>query len=222
MTTTKIHVMRHGEVDNPDGLLYGRLPGFGLTELGHQMAQRGADYLKETDADITAVIASPLLRAQQTATPTARAYELPIHSDPRLIEAGNIFEGQPVNADRRVLIKPNVLKYYRNPCEPSWGEPYAQIASRMSAALSGALKRAYGHEALVVSHQSPITLLTRFARKQMLAHAPWSRHCSLASITTFIFDDGTLVDIDYVEPSADLLVHAHDMTPGDSEAALKR
>lgn len=214
--------MRHGEVDNPDGVLYGRLPGYGLTPLGHEMARRGADFLVERGADITAVISSPLLRAQLTAAPTAAAYDLPITSDARLIEAGNNFEGLPVNADRSLLWRPSAWKNYLNPLEPSWGEPYARIAERMRAAVSGSLKRARGHEALLVSHQSPITILTRFARKQPLAHAPWSRHCSLASITTFEFEDATLIGIDYAEPSADLLARAQDMTPGDSQAALKR
>ena len=76
MDRTIIHVMRHGEVDNPNGVLYGRLPGFGLTELGHQMAARAADYLQESGADIARVISSPLLRAQLTAAPTAAAYGL--------------------------------------------------------------------------------------------------------------------------------------------------
>ena len=222
MISTKIHVMRHGEVDNPEGVLYGRLPGFALTELGGAMAQRAADHLLESGADISAVIASPLLRAQLTAAPTARAYGLPILSDPRLIEAGNVFEGEAVNSDRMIFFKPGNFKYYANPLRPSWGEPYAQIAARMSAALSSALRLAEGREALVVSHQSPITVLTRFARKQPLAHAPWSRHCSLASLTTFEFVGSTLVAIRYSEPAADLVAEAQDMTPGDSAAALKR
>lgn len=222
MIPTKIHVMRHGEVDNPEGVLYGRLPGFALTELGGAMARRVAEHLVAEGADISAVIASPLLRAQLTAAPTARAYGLPILSDPRLIEAGNVFEGEAVNSDRTIFFKPGNFKYYANPLLPSWGEPYAQIAARMSAALSSALRLAEGREALVVSHQSPITVLTRFARKQPLAHAPWSRHCSLASLTTFEFVGSTLVAIRYSEPAADLVAEAQDMTPGDSAAALKR
>lgn len=222
MSTTRIRVMRHCEVDNPDGLLYGRLPGFGLTELGHEMAERAAAHLVDEGADITVVIASPLLRAQLTAAPTAAAYDLPILSDPRLIEAGNSFEGQAINADRTLLLKPSNWRLYCNPLEPSWGEPYTAIASRMRAAISSALATAQGHEALVVSHQSPITVLTRFARKQPLAHAPWSRHCSLGSITTFEFSGATLVGISYAEPAADLVAQAQDMTPGDSQAALKR
>ncbi|WP_022868554.1 histidine phosphatase family protein [Schaalia vaccimaxillae] len=222
METTTIHVMRHGEVDNPDGILYGRLPGFGLTDLGHAMAQRAADHLVSSQADIARVVASPLKRARQTAAPTARAYGLDVECDPRLIEAGNVFEGQPVNSDRSLLLKPSVWKYYIDPVKPSWGEPYVDIASRMRAAVSGVLRQVRGREALVVSHQNPITTLTRFARRQGLAHAPWSRHCSLGSITSFTFTGNTLVEITYEEPAADLVAQAADMTPGDSQAALKR
>ncbi|PID97478.1 MAG: histidine phosphatase family protein [Actinobacteria bacterium] len=222
MTTTVIHVMRHGEVDNPEGVLYGRLPGFGLTERGHAMAERVADYLVKRDADVTAVIASPLKRAQQSAAPTARAYGLPIRSDVRLVEAASYFEGLPVNSDRVALAHPRYWKYYRAPLRPSWGEPYAEVASRMSAALSGALRIARGHEALLVSHQMPIVTLTRFARGQRLAQSPLSRQCSLASITSFIFDNATLIGIAYEEPAAELLLGAADMTPGRSQAELKR
>ena len=67
---TVIHVMRHGEVDNPDGILYGRLPGYGLTDLGIEMAEAVAEYFVDSGADITHVVASPLLRAQMSAAPT--------------------------------------------------------------------------------------------------------------------------------------------------------
>ena len=140
MDRTIIHVMRHGEVENPNGVLYGRLPGFGLTELGHQMAARAAQYLVDSGADIARVISSPLLRAQLTAAPTAAAYGLSIASDPRLIESDNVFEGLPVNSNRAMLANPKYYKYYCNPLRPSWGEPYRDVASLMSAALSSALR----------------------------------------------------------------------------------
>ena len=111
MDRTIIHVMRHGEVANPDGVLYGRLPGFGLTELGHQMAARAAQYLVESGADIARVISSPLLRAQLTAAPTAAAYGLSIASDPRLIESDNVFEGLPVNSHRAMRVDREPLEH---------------------------------------------------------------------------------------------------------------
>ncbi len=40
---TIVHVLRHGEVFNPDGILYGRIPGYHLSELGVKMAERVAE-----------------------------------------------------------------------------------------------------------------------------------------------------------------------------------
>lgn len=222
MSYTKIHIMRHGEVHNPEGLLYGRMPGFELTARGHAMAKMIADSLLNRGADIAEVIASPLKRAQQTAQPTALAYELPITADTRLIESANHFEGQAVNAHRLALAHPRNWKYFIHPTRPSWGEPYTQVASRMSAAVSAALPRVQGREALLVSHQMPIVSLTRFIKGQPLAHLPMNRKCSLASLTTLTFDGYTLVDITYEEPAATLLQGAADMTPGRSAASLKR
>ena len=204
--------MRHGEVDNPDGVLYGRLPGFGLTGCGQAMAERVARTLVGRGADITHVVASPLLRAQLTAAPTAAAYGLPVESDPRLIESANVFEGLPLGSDPAVLARPAYFKYFVNPLRPSWGEPYADIASRMSAALSAALRSARGHEALVVSHQNPIETLTRFVRGKVLAHPPKSRNVALASLTSFVFSGATLVGLCYEEPAADLVAQAKDLS----------
>ena len=219
---TTIHVMRHGEVDNPHGVLYGRLPGYGLTERGHDMAQAVAEHLVATGADITHVVASPLLRAQLTAAPTAAAYDLPVHHDQRLIEAASVFEGVPVNANRAILAHPTYWRYYVNPMRPSWGESYAEAAERMKAAVAAALKAARGHEALVVSHQMPIVSLQRSLRMQPLGHSPLSRECSLASLTSLIFSDNTLIGMRYSEPAGHLLSGASDMVPGVSAAQLKR
>ena len=74
MVRTTIHIMRHGEVDNPQGVLYGRIPGYHLTPRGHAMAQMVADYLVETGKDITVVTTSPLERAVESGAPTAAAF----------------------------------------------------------------------------------------------------------------------------------------------------
>lgn len=219
---TVIHVMRHGEVDNPEGILYGRLPGYGLTELGQQMAQTVADHFVHTNADITHVIVSPLLRAQQTATPTALAYGIELEHDHHLIEAESVFEGVAVNANPWVLAQPQYWRYYLNPLRPSWGESYEQAAHRMTQAVARALREARGHEALLVSHQMPIVSLQRLIRRQRLGHSPLSRQCSLASLTSLIFNDDVLVGMTYTEPAAHLLSQASDMVPGVSEAQLKR
>ena len=222
MSFTTIHLMRHGEVDNPDGVLYGRLPGFGLTTLGKEMAQTVAEFLVAEGADITHVIASPLLRAQQTAAPTAKAYGLRVEADPRLIEAGSEFEGRQINKNRWALAHPRNWHLYTRPNEPSWGEPYKVIARRMSSAVASAVEEARGHEALLVSHQMPVVMMQRFLDGKPLSHNPLNRQCSLASLTSLTFDGDVLVGWNYEEPALALLEAAQDMTPGASKAAVRR
>jgi broad specificity phosphatase PhoE len=137
---TVVHLLRHGEVHNPRGVLYGRLPEYHLSDLGREMAERVAKHL--ADADITQLVSSPLERAQETAAPAAKLLGLPVTLDERLIEAGNIFEGKTFGVGDGALYKPSVWLHLRNPFRPSWGEPYKEIAARMLAAIASALGRA--------------------------------------------------------------------------------
>lgn len=215
---TTIHLMRHGEVHNPEGILYGRMPGYGLSDLGKEMTEKVARVLEESGHDISAVVSSPLLRAQQSAAPTARAFDLPIEADKRLIEAWNTFEGVAVNRNRAMLASPKYWKRYVNPFKPSWSEPYVDLVSRMGAAVSAALGKYQGGEVLMVSHQLPIWTLRSFVEGYPLWHDPRKRECSLASLTTLAFDGFTLADVAYSEPAGDLLGKAADMVPGTSAA----
>jgi broad specificity phosphatase PhoE len=202
-TRTVVHLLRHGEVHNPTGVLYGRLSGFRLSDLGHQMAERAAEAL--ADRDVTVVMSSPLERAQQTAAPVAARHDLRVGIDDRLIEAGNVFEGQRVGVGDGVLKHPASWRHLYNPFTPSWGEPYVEIAARMRAAVAAARRAARGHEAVLVSHQLPVWVARLDAEQRRFAHDPRKRQCALASLTSFAFDDDRLVAITYAEPSADLI-----------------
>ncbi|GAC67987.1 histidine phosphatase family protein [Gordonia soli] len=199
MTNTIVHMMRHGEVFNPDGILYGRLPGFRLSDTGRGQAQRVARTL--ADHDIVAVFASPLQRAQETATPIAAAHGLSIQTNDELIEADNVFEGLKVSVGDGALSKPRHWTKMRDPFTPSWGEPYIQLAHRMLAAANTARDAAKGHEAVCVSHQLPVYTLRRFLEGKRLWHDPRRRQCSLASLTSLIYEGDALVDIIYSEPA---------------------
>ena len=196
---TIVHMMRHGEVHNPDQILYGRLPGFRLAENGQAQARTVADAL--ADHDITAVFASPLQRAQETATPIAAAHGLEIITNDDLIEADNQFEGLRVSVGDGALSKPRHWSKLRDPFTPSWGEPYLQIAHRMLSAAALARKTAVGHEVVCVSHQLPVYTLRRFLEGRRLWHDPRIRQCSLASLTSLVYDGDELVDIVYSEPA---------------------
>ncbi len=200
---TVVHVMRHGEVHNPEGVLYGRLPGYRLSELGREMAQRVADHL--ADADVTHVGASPLERAQETAQPIADAHSLPISVDGRLIEADNVFQGLTFGVGDGALSRPRHWKHLRNPFKPSWGEPYRAQALRMLAAMAAARDAARGHEAVLVSHQLPIWIVRTQVEGRRLWHDPRNRQCSLASLTSFTYRGDDIVAVAYSEPARDLL-----------------
>ncbi|ARU52230.1 broad specificity phosphatase PhoE [Cellulosimicrobium cellulans] len=214
MVSTIVHLLRHGEVHNPDGVLYGRIPGYHLSERGHEMARRvaahlagepGPDGASRPRADLTVVVASPLQRAQETATPAAEAFGLELGTDDRLIEAANHFEGMTFGVGDGSLRHPQHWRFLWNPFRPSWGEPYTEQVARMRAAVADARDKAAGHEALLVSHQLPVWLTRLSFENRRLWHDPRKRQCSLASLTSLHFEDDRLVGLHYSEPVADLL-----------------
>ena len=199
-----VHVVRHGEVHNPESILYGRQPGWRLSERGEAMAEAVAQWTSELS--LGAIHSSPLERAQQTASPISKLHGLEIKTDDRLIEAANIFEGKPFGVGDGVLRRPSAWRHLWNPWRPSWGEPYNEQVARMSAAIESARKAAEGKDALVVSHQLPIWIMRSSIEGRPFLHDPRRRQCSLASVTSLHFDaSGKVVGLTYSEPAAHLL-----------------
>ena len=202
---TIVHLLRHGEVHNPTAVLYGRLPGFRLSDRGRAMAERVATHLVQERRDLVHLVASPLQRAQETAAPTAAAFGLEITTDPRVVEADNHFEGLTVGRGAGSFLRPANLRRLWNPLRPSWGEPYREQVARMLAAVADARAAAAGHEALIVSHQLPIWITRSALEGRRLAHDPRRRECTLASLTSLHYRGDHLERVEYSEPAADLL-----------------
>lgn len=196
---TRVHLVRHGEVYNPDGILYGRLPGFSLSENGRAQAAAIADAL--ADRDIVAVIASPLQRAQETAMPIAARHNLVVDTDANLIESTNVFEGKRVSPGDGAWRDPRWWWHLRNPFSPSWGESYAHIAERMVAAVDKARARAVGHEVVCVSHQLPVWTARMYLTGKKLWHDPRRRQCAVGSVTSLVYIGERLVDVEYRVPT---------------------
>jgi broad specificity phosphatase PhoE len=201
--TTVVHLMRHGEVYNPTGVLYGRIPDFHLSELGRAMAERVAEHVK--GRDIVHLVSSPLERAQETMEPIAKVFGLTPDIDERVIEAANLFEGKKFGVGDGALRNPSAWWLLRNPWKPSWGEPYQQLVRRMRDAIETARQKAAGHEALIVSHQLPIWTVRSAIEGRRMLHDPRKRQCSLASLTSFTFHGEEIVSVGYSEPAKDLL-----------------
>ena len=194
---TVVHLLRHGEVHNPEHVLYGRLPGYHLSASGRLMAAAAADYFD--GRPVAALFASPLERAQETAQPVAERLNLPIVTDDRLIESGNVLEGKSVSL-ASLAVNPLNWKYLWNPVTPSWGEPYREVAARVRQVIDRARDAARGQEAVCVSHQLPIWVSRLAAEERRLWHNPNTRQCALGSVTSFAFDGTELTGVSYAVP----------------------
>ena len=197
--TTVVHLLRHGEVSNPRGVLYGRLPGYHLSPEGEHMAKAAAAFL--AGRDVTLLLSSPLERALETAASVAVQFGFEVRVDVRLIELWNHFEGERFDVGFPALRRPANWPRLANPFRPSWGEPYASIAARMLSVMDDAAEEARGHEAVCVSHQLPIWVARRAAEERRLWHHPGRRECALGSVTSFTYTDGKIIAVSYAEPS---------------------
>jgi broad specificity phosphatase PhoE len=196
-----VHLVRHGEVHNPAGVVYERLPEFRLSDRGRAMAARTADWL--ADRPVTRLIASPLLRTQQSAQPIAETFGLAIEPDERVIEAGNRLAGRKVG--REVLRNPADWPLFINPLRPSWGEAFTEIRDRMRLAVLEALQAGDAeHDVVIVSHQLPIWMVHRSVEGAPLPHDPRRRRCALSSVTSFAIRDGRVVETGYADPAGSL------------------
>ncbi|MGV8896909.1 MAG: histidine phosphatase family protein [Rhodoglobus sp.] len=208
MPADLIHLVRHGEVYNPDGILYGRIPGYHLSELGHAMADAAAASF--AGHPVAALYASPLQRAQESAAPWAERFGLPVNTEERIIEPHNWFEGRKFEFPA-ALKHPSAWPKLINPLKPSWGEPYKSVESRMLAAITAAWAKPESGEVVMVSHQMPIVMAARSVKGMRLFHDPRNRRCTLSSITTLAREGDHFIEVDYREPAGDLLARSIDL-----------
>jgi broad specificity phosphatase PhoE len=211
VTAARIHLVRHGEVDNPDGILYGRLPGFGLTGLGRTMAAAAADHVVESGREVGLLRTSPLQRALESTAPMEAALGLDPERRDGLVEASSRLEGGRFDMSLSILAKPSAWRYLVNPLRPSWGEPFVQVAARMRAELASAAADAPdGTDAVLVSHQLPIWMTHRSVNGEPLFHDPRKRRCALSSITSFEPTADGFREVAYWAPSPALLAASTD------------
>lgn len=204
MPANRIHLVRHGEVHNPEGVLYGRIPHFHLSERGHQMAKATADELKAKQTPVRALYSSPLLRTRESAQPIQAAFNIEPKADSRFIEPTNVFEGRRLGF-RHVVLRPHLYFHLRNPLRPSWGEPFEAIADRMIEGIIEVASQTPDGDVVIVSHQLPIWMVHRRLAGLRLPHDPKKRRCALSSITTLqLTKDGKLTEVDYRDPAASI------------------
>lgn len=219
MPSTTIHFVRHGKVENPDHLLYERLPGFHLSGAGVRMARATAQYIAQNPQlnTVTALYSSPLERTRETAgeilarlnAQRAQRGQAPLSliADDRLIEARNEFRGTRIGHGDGALWRQRNLRLVSNLWKPSWGETYAQIAQRVSDFADEKIQQYQGQQIIVVSHESPIWSYRHLLETGHPEHNMLMRHTALASVTSITYDceTGRVLSIDYADPAADVL-----------------
>ncbi len=179
-------------------MLYGRLPNFRLSDDGRRMARAAAEYVQGLGRPVTALYASPLQRARESAEPFTELFRVEAVIEERIIEPTNVFEGRRMS---RALMNPFNWRHLRTPDLPSWGEPYLDVVARMDAAMRDAWQAADGGDVVLVSHQLPIWITHLAVAKAPLRHDPRQRRCALSSVTSFERDGVGWREVSYAEPA---------------------
>jgi broad specificity phosphatase PhoE len=203
MPAKRIHLVRHGEVYNPGGVLYGRLPNFHLSDNGQLMAKEAAKKLAEMGVKVSAIYCSPLVRTQESAKPIEELFGVDAKTNEKLIEPHNVFEGRKLSV-KAIAMKPHWWWHFRNPAKPAWGESFKEIIARMHSAIFQAAESVLEGDVVLVTHQLPIWVMHLEANGKKLMHDPRKRRCGLSSITTFEIHEGKLVEVGYLDPAAEL------------------
>ena len=158
--TQRIHLVRHGEVENPEHLVYADLPGFGLSAQGMAQAEAAAELLAAEP--IAAVWSSPLERALQTATTIASFHDLPVRVLASLTEWGLLGRWRGIPWEDVPGTFPGELEAYLE--DPGHlvasPETLADLSERMRDAVELAAALSEG-PLVVVGHQDPIHAAVR-------------------------------------------------------------
>lgn len=150
---TVIYFIRHGQVDNPDNVLYGRLPGFHLSPNGCRQAQETAIQLRKLHIDY--LYTSPLLRARQTAKIIGKEINKKPMISHLLKEVRLIFEGMNVSVYKRD-IQPYL---YENKYLKRGQESIEEIWDRMMIFVKMVYRKHGNAQIVAVSHGDPILIL---------------------------------------------------------------
>lgn len=229
---TTVHFVRHGEVFNPDHVLYECLPGFHLSERGFRMAHATGRYMARNESmnSPAAIFSSPLDRTLDTASSIVEELReaaegeqrgrhahkkkhdgestdnFAIVTDERIIEARNEFRGKRIGHGEGALWRNGNWKLVTNLWRPSWGESYKEIASHVQKFTYEKVDEYPGQSIIVVSHESPIWSFRHLLETGHPEHNMLLRKTALASVTSMTFEVGThkLVSIEYADPAADV------------------
>lgn len=199
MSASRVHLIRHGEVDNPHHVVYADLPGYGLSARGLAEAAAAAEHLAA--APVAAVLSSPLLRARQTAGAIAGRHGLDLGFDERLTEwAGGLRWAGVRWEDLEAVFPGELTAYLETPLELGFGsESLLACGARVAAVVKEAATALPEGDLVVVSHQDPI----HSGHLDLVGHHPDDYHKDKPAHAGIVTLDPTVEpwrDVGYWEP----------------------
>lgn len=142
---TVIYIVRHTDVHNPGDILYGRLPRFGLSQLGWKQAEVTATLLAETK--VSAFYSSPQLRARQTVGVLRVAHpDVPLHVSKLLAEVLTGWQGRP-----HEQLEAIGFNFYDNPINPA-DENLTLLWERLNRFVARTRRNYAGGTVVAVTH----------------------------------------------------------------------
>ena len=181
---SKVYLVRHGEVHNPDGLVYADLPGFGLSARGRRQALWAGEFL--ASRPIGAVYTSPLDRAIQTASAITPPHHLDYETAPALTEWALLRRWRGLAWAELDHHRPGELSaYLTHPLEMGFApESVEELAARIGGTISALAGRHPDGQIVVVSHQDPIQTarLHLTGRPLERLHDQKPRHCEVITL----------------------------------------
>ena len=179
-----VHLVRHGEVENPGNVIYADLPGFHLSERGRQQAARAGSFLE--NRAVEAVYTSPLDRAIETASVIAAHHGIEPQVIERLTEWKLLSRWKGLLWEELPEHRPGELEaYLADPTEMSFAlESLQDLAGRIGEKVADLAERHPGGEIVAVSHQDPIQAARLMLTGRALGdlHRAKPRHCEVISL----------------------------------------
>lgn len=180
----KVYLTRHGEVENPNGINYGRQPGWHLSKEGESQISNVSQKIKDKGLRICSIVASPLERAQETANILSQALGITVVADPRLTEWDT---GKWIGGTMQDFYENS--GYYSKEMVTEGMEPLDDLANRVIFAIQDAILNCEAEGVIICSHREPMA-----AAITKLQNLPWPAIHKIdmptASVWELIFTDG--------------------------------
>lgn len=192
---TTIYLVRHGDVHNPGKILYERLAGFPLSELGRKQADALGKFL--STRRLSAIYASPLERAKETAGIIASYHSnIAVTFDTRLLEVSTPARGMKFEDLERER-----WNFYKKERIQEGGERLSDIWRRMQKFFKEAAKKHRGQEIVAVSHGDPImvSFIKHQGKRLSLTEIRGADYVDTAKGFRLAFEEKRLIEVAKLE-----------------------